>query len=190
MRKTPVTPAGDRRGAGPVAVAALRLAVGTVLLAGGTLASNAIADTGAAGELDGFDCVVEPSAVVDLGAAVPGVLAETSVDRGDRVASGEKLGQLESRLEEVGVRIAEAIATSATGVDLRAATSAFGARTSSRNERLAATSAVSEQTLDQVRTEARIAGLQLQQERESQALAELELERARADVRELAAPGR
>ena len=157
----------------------------------GTFASpGALAADEPPGGLDDFDCVVEPSAVVDLGAAVPGVLAETSVDRGDRVARGERLGQLESRLEEVGVRIAEEIATSATAIDLRATTSAFGARTSARNERLAAASAVSEQSMDQVRTEARIAELQLRQERESQTLAELELERARAQLarRELVSP--
>ena len=166
MSRTPaVPPVAPRR------LAALALP----LLAALAPLANASSET-----LGGFDCVVEPSAVVDLGVAVPGVLAETLPDIGDRVAAGELVARLESRLEEVGVAIASEIATSETAIELRAATSAFGARTSARNARLAAASAVSEQTMDQVRTEARIAALQLDQEKESRVLAALELERARA----------
>ena len=145
----------------------------------------------AAGEvLSDLDCVVEPSAVVDLGPAVPGRLHETRYDRSDFVAAGTLLARLESGVEEVAVAIAEQVASSETAVELRAATSAFGARTLTRNERLAAESSVSAQALDQVRTEAGIAALQLRQEREGQTLARLELERARAQLarREIRSP--
>ena len=129
---------------------------------------------------DDLDCVVEPSATVDLGLPIAGTLAETRFDRGDEVSVGETMARLESRLEAVGVAIATEVAESDTAVELREATSALGERTRARNLRLADSAAVSEQTLDQVSTEARIAALQLRQEREARVLAALELERAEA----------
>jgi len=140
--------------------------------------------------LSDLDCVVEPSAIVELGAAVPGLLGETHHDRSDFVAAGTLMARLESGVEEVAVAIAEHVAGNGTAIELRAATSAFGARTLNRNEELAREASVSTQALDQVRTEAGIAALQLRQERESQTLARLELERARAQLarREIRSP--
>lgn len=137
-----------------------------------------------------LDCVAEPSATVELGAAVPGVLADAFHERGDVVLAGALMARLESGVEEVAHAIAVEIAASETAVDLRAATSRFGARTLSRNERLVEDDSVSAQTLDQVRTEADIANLQLQQEREASVLARLEAERARAVLarREIRSP--
>lgn len=140
--------------------------------------------------LSDLDCVVEPSAVVDLGPAVPGLLAETRHDRSDFVTAGTLMARLESGVEETAVAIAEEIATSETAIALRTATSDFGARTLTRNERLADEAQVSTQALDQVRTEAAIAALELRREREAQSLARLELERARAQLarREIRSP--
>lgn len=129
-----------------------------------------------------LDCVVEPSAVVDLGAAVPGLLADTRYAVSDIVEAGSVMARLESGVEEVALALAEEIAASHTAIELRAATHDFGTRTLARNERLTGDDAVSRQALDQVRTEAAIAALQLKQERESQVLARLEAARARAQL--------
>jgi len=140
--------------------------------------------------LSDMDCIVEPSAIVDLGAAVPGLLAETLHDRSDFVAAGTLMGRLESGVEEVALAIAEELAGSGTSIELRATTNAFGARTLDRNRRLADDGSISEQRLDEVRTESGIAALQLRQERESQYLAQLELARARTVLarREIRSP--
>jgi len=137
-----------------------------------------------------LDCVAEPSAIVELGAAVPGVLAHAYHERGDAVEAGTLMARLESEVEEVAHAIAVEIAASQTAVNLRAATSQFGARTLSRNQRLVEADSVSEQAIDQVRTEADIAKLQLQQEREARVLARLEAERAAAVLarREIRSP--
>ena len=156
------------------------------------LVLSALAPTSSASRvvLSGLDCVVEPSAVVDLGAAVPGLLAETLHDRSDFVTAGTLMGRLESGVEEVTVSIAEQVAASMTAVEMRAVTSAFGTRTLDRNRSLAGEDSVSAQTLDQVRAEAEIAALQLRQEREARQLALLELERARSvlERREIRSP--
>ncbi|NND91431.1 MAG: efflux RND transporter periplasmic adaptor subunit [Granulosicoccus sp.] len=140
--------------------------------------------------LSDMDCVVEPSAMVELGSAVPGLIAESFYDRSDFVSHGTVMARLESEVERVSLAIAEQVAGSSTAVQLRELTAGFGQRTRDRNEELLKTSGVSRQVVDQVSTEARIASLQVEQERESQRLAALEVARARAllDRREIRAP--
>lgn len=140
--------------------------------------------------LSDLDCVVEPSKVVQLGSAVPGLIASTSYDRSDFVSPGTVMATLESRLEQASLAIAEEVATHGTSVDLRQATASFGERTRERNAELLKTSSISRQNMDQVETETRIARLQVQQERENQRLADLRVERERAalDRRKVVSP--
>jgi len=130
--------------------------------------------------LSDLDCVVEPSSVIRLGSAVPGLIASTSFDRSDFVSRGSVMATLESRVESASLAIAEEIAAQGTAVDLRQTTASFGERTRKRNATLLATSAISAQNMDQVETESRIARLQLRQEEENQRLAQLRVERERA----------
>jgi len=132
--------------------------------------------------LSDVECLVEPSMVVELGAAVPGQLAEVTFDRSDFVSEGTVMGTLESSVESTVVQIAEQIAGAETGVQLRELSAAFGYRTKRRNQVLVESKSISAQSMDQVTTETRIAELQLKQERESKALAELELARAEATL--------
>lgn len=137
-----------------------------------------------------MDCVVEPSIVVDVGSAVPGLLAEAFHDRSDFVQQGALMARLESAVEEVSLAIAGAAAEDGSTLALRQLTASFGARTLDRNQVLSKSASISPQTLDQVRTEAEIAQLQVKQEEESRLLAVLELERAKALVarREIRSP--
>lgn len=130
--------------------------------------------------LSDMDCVVEPSAVVQLGTAVPGLIASTSYDRSDFVSPGTIMARLESRVERASLAIAEEVAAHGTSVDLRQLTASFGERTRERNARLLKTSSISKQNMDQVETETRIAHLQVRQEKENQRLADLGVERERA----------
>jgi len=132
--------------------------------------------------LSDLDCVVEPSAVVQLGAAVPGQLAHTGFDRSDYVSAGEVMATLESRVEQAALEISEEVAAHATALELRRTSASFGLRTKKRNERLLKTASISEQSMDQFDTESRIAGLQVKQEKENIRLAELRVERDRAVV--------
>lgn len=140
--------------------------------------------------LSDMDCVVEPSATIELGSAVPGLLAHSYYDRSDFVSAGTVMAQLESNVERVALSIAEQVAKSSTAIDLRELSAQFGDRTRVRNAQLLKTSVISRQVMDQVSTEAKIASLQVAQEIESQKLAELEVKRAKAllDRREMRSP--
>ncbi len=130
--------------------------------------------------LSDLDCVVEPSQVVRLGSAVPGLLATTKYDRSDFVSPGSVMATLESRVEQASLAISEEIAAHATAIDLRRASASFGERTKKRNASLLKTASISQQNMDQVETESRIAGLQVKQEKENLRLAQLRVERDRA----------
>lgn len=132
--------------------------------------------------LSDMDCLIEPSATVDLGSAVPGLIAQSHFDRSDFVSKGTVMAELESDVERVALEVARQVAASSTAVDLRRVTAAFGERTKQRNETLLRTAGVSRQVVDQVSTEARIAELQVVQELESRRLAELEVQRAEATL--------
>lgn len=130
--------------------------------------------------LSDVDCLIEPSMVVELGAAVPGMLDLVEYDRNDFVAQGAVMGRLESSVEVTLVQIAEQVASSDISVQLRELSAAFGSRTQQRNEELLASKSISAQNMDQVSTETRIAELQLRQEQETIRLAQLEVSRAKA----------
>ncbi len=125
-----------------------------------------------------LDCIVEPSAIVDLGTSVPGLLAKTYFDRSDYVSQGMVMARLESGIEEASLAITEEIAAHTTKIDLRKASAEFGERTRKRNKSLLKTSSISAQNMDQVETETMIAKLQVTQEVENRRLAELEVDRA------------
>lgn len=147
------------------------LLVGLVLMVQASDASQEV--------LSDMDCVVQPSAIVDLGSAVPGQLAKTRYDRGDFVQAGTVLGRLESGVEQVALAIAETAAISGTAIELRELSASFGVRTLKRNQSLLQSKSISAQTMDQMATEAAIADLQVRQEREGRDIAWLEVEHAR-----------
>lgn len=147
----------------------------SVLFSGVVRADN-IADE----MLSDMDCVVEPSRMVELGSAVPGLLAESFYDKSDFVSAGTLMARLESSVERVSLAIAEEAAGNTTAIALREATATFGDRTRKRNEKLLQSASISEQVMDQVSTEARIAELQVRQELDSAVLAMLEVKRAKA----------
>ena len=130
--------------------------------------------------LSDIDCVVEPSELVDIGSAVPGLLSETLFDRSDYVGKGTVMAHLESEVERVSLSIAREVARANTAGELRTVTAEFGQRTVSRNKELLAKRLISEQTMDQVQTESSIADLQVRQELESGVLRNLEVDRAHA----------
>lgn len=154
------------------------------LLAATAMVSAALLSTGEASTekqvVEDMDCVVQPSVVADLGVAVPGILQELHFDRADYVSKGAVLAELDSDLERASLQLAERLSQVTTAVELRQLNAAFGTRTLERNQALFQKSTISKQTLDQVETESRIAGLQVRQEKENREIARLEAIRARA----------
>ena len=61
-----------------------------------------------AADYSGYDCLIEPNAVVDVTTREDGVIEEVSVRRGDTIKKGQDLARLESNVEKVAVDIARA----------------------------------------------------------------------------------
>lgn len=150
-----------------------------------TYSFSAMAEPRLQGGEDGIsipemDCVIEPSDIVDLGTAVPGVVQRIDVSRGDMVKKGEVVAELESSVEAASLELAEARASLDTAIKLRQQSAAFGYLTQKRNQALLKKSAISRQDIDQLKTETRIARLQVKQEKENKHIAALEYRRAKA----------
>jgi len=126
------------------------------------------------------DCVVQPGKIASLGSAVPGVLAAINVSRSDYVSAGTELAMLESDVEQASLQLAHRLASLNTATRLRQLNADFGTRTLQRNQSLFQKASISKQTLDQVKTEALIAEMQVQQERENTEVAGIEVVRAEA----------
>lgn len=126
-----------------------------------------------------FDCVIEPSEIVDLGTAVPGVIGAIYAERSDSVAKGDIVAELESSVEIATLKLSKARAQLDTSIRLRKESAAFGRRTRERNEVLFRKSSISEQAIDKLDTENRIAQLQVHQERDNKNIAILEYQRAK-----------
>ncbi len=127
-----------------------------------------------------LDCVIEPSEIVDVGSAVPGVVESIQADRSDLVKKGAILAELESSVEQATLDLAKARAELNTSIELRQESAALGYLTHKRNESLLKKSAISVQDMDQLKTEARIAELQVKQEQDNKLIAGLEYQRAAA----------
>ncbi len=127
-----------------------------------------------------LDCVIEPSEIVDVGSAVPGVVESILADRGDLVKKGAVLAELESSVEQATLDLAKARAQLNAAIELRQENAAFGYLTQKRNQSLLQKSAISMQDMDQLKTETRIAELQVRQEKDNKRIAGLEYRRARS----------
>ncbi len=69
-----------------------------------TICMTLTAASATASDIDGF---TEPYRSVDVAAAEPGIIAELKVDEGQKVESGQILGQLDQRVLHASLRIAE-----------------------------------------------------------------------------------
>jgi RND family efflux transporter MFP subunit len=125
-----------------------------------------------------LDCVINPSVVADLGSGVPGILSDIRVDRSDFVKAGDVVAHLDSGVEAAALELARARAELTAEVDLRRVNAAFGQRQNKRTMDLFHRKAISTNDMDQRRTEARLAQIQLRQATDNKDLAQLEKIRA------------
>ena len=127
-----------------------------------------------------LDCVIEPSEIVDVGVALPGVVQRILADPSDFIKKGDVLVKMNNGVELAAAELAKARAKMNTAINLRKETAAFGDLTQKRNQELFKKSAISVQEMDQLKTETRVAKLQVQQEKDNKRIAELQYQRARA----------
>lgn len=100
-----------------------------------------------------LSCYIEPSAEVIVGTTAEGRLTRMLVDRADRVEKGQLIAELESGLE-------------AAAIDTKSAQAAYAARRLERIRDLSAAQLITEQEVDDIRTEKSVANLELRERRE------------------------
>lgn len=113
----------------------------------------AVLAAGADPRAEEFECLVEPYLEVNVSSAVPGVLEEVRVDRGDPVAKGQVLASLKSDVERAGYELAKARA-------------AFAARKVERSKELYRKQMISIHERDELETEMELLNLELREAEE------------------------
>jgi RND family efflux transporter MFP subunit len=126
-----------------------------------------------------YDGLIEPYAVVEIGAPAEGIVAKVTVDRGSVLEAGQVLVELESSVERAVFEKARAMATFDGEIDLQQAQLAFANRVHRRIEQLAV---ISPYEKDKAATEAILTAYRLKKAREDRILAEKELLKARASL--------
>jgi membrane fusion protein (multidrug efflux system) len=107
-----------------------------------------------------FECLVEPYLKVKVSSAVPGILDEVAVDRGDVVAKGQVLARLKSDVERANHNLIKARAE-------------FAARNVKRNEELYRKQMISVHEKDELETQALLLQLELREVEERLRLREI-----------------
>ncbi|HKY31466.1 MAG TPA: efflux RND transporter periplasmic adaptor subunit [Candidatus Polarisedimenticolia bacterium] len=100
-----------------------------------------------------FECLVEPYVEVKLSSAVPGILEQVTVDRGDFVKKGQVLAVLRSDAEKASL-------------DLSRARAEFAARKVERNKELYRKQMISIHERDEMETEAHLLRLEVKEAEE------------------------
>ncbi len=126
-----------------------------------------------------LDCVIEPYTTVELSSTVPGILSEINVRRGDIVKKGQVVARLKSGVEEAGVKLAEARATSLTQIESNEVKYQLAQRNLERVNELFEKNMISKDEQDKAETDALVAKLDVLLAREGLKVAQLELERTK-----------
>lgn len=95
-----------------------------------------------------MECLLEPHMTVKIGTPVPGALSGVFVDRGDVVKKGQRVAQIDSRLQIASVKLSRERAE-------------YAKRRVERNKELVEQDLMSTQDNDDMETDAQLAGLEV-----------------------------
>ncbi len=129
-----------------------------------------------------LNCRIEPSVVVEMSSAVEGVISEVLVDKNDVVKKGDVVARLDAGLEAATVELRRVQAELSSDVQAQKLALEFSERSLARVKDLYEKKAASFSELDKLKTEQAIAQQQLQQALDRKRQAELEHNRALADL--------
>jgi len=113
-------------------------------------------------------CLIEPDRVTDVGSPVMAVIDSVEVERGQIVRKGQVLVILRASVEQAAFDAARARAAAQADLQAAAANASFNRERLARAEDLFRQNFISQQALDQARTEAQLADQKLSQAREQQ----------------------
>lgn len=136
----------------------------------------------AAGWAAGFQCLIEPSQIVEVRSSVDGVIAAVHAQRGDFVRKGKPLVELQSAVERLAVDQAR-FRSQMDGQIIAARTRVeFARKKVDRMADLQNQNYVSAQARDEAETERRLAESELQAAIENRELAKIEHQRAKEQL--------
>ena len=135
-------------------------------------------------DLSGFDCLIEPTSVVNVGTDEKGVLDKLLVDRGDHIKRGEVLARLESESEEVAVELARAQAKKHAALESKQETVVYQQRQVNRISDLVGKKALPEQEKDKAENQLKIDKADVRVEEENLHIAQVDLKRAKVALDE------
>lgn len=127
-------------------------------------------------------CLMQPSRIAELGTSSPGVIESLTVDRGDSVRRGQVVALLRSDVERAVLGVAQSKAQADADVRAAQAAADFARQKFARSEDLFKKQFISEQALDQVRTETQLAVQKLAQAREQRGIWDRERDLARSQL--------
>jgi RND family efflux transporter MFP subunit len=138
----------------------------------------------------GLDCMIQPHQIVQIGSAAPGVIERILVERGDIVAKGQTLVQLQAGVERAALAVARERALQDGEMKVANGSSELAQRELQRAKELREQNFVSETYLDKQRAEAQVAGGRTDQAQERRKLAQREVDLAAAQLaqRSIGAP--
>jgi RND family efflux transporter MFP subunit len=137
-----------------------------------------------------FDCLLEPSQVVEIRSPVDGIISTITVSRGDLIRRGQPLVTLQSDLERTTVEVATARASAQGAIDAARNRIDYATRKLARLEDLQRDNFTSQQARDEAFAEKRLAEAELKSAQEAREIARVELKRAQEVLaqRAMAAP--
>jgi RND family efflux transporter MFP subunit len=154
------------------------------------IAAAALLQPAVAASATAFECLIEPSQVVEIRAPVDGIIAEVAVQRGDPIRRGQQLVQLQSAAERVAVESARYRAQMEGQIDAARNRVDYATKKLARQVDLQKQNYTSAQALDEADAERRLAQSELQAAIEGRELARIEHRRAQEQLalRSMASP--
>lgn len=125
-----------------------------------------------------FECVIEPSLVVQIGGPVPGLLAEVLVKRGDRVVRGQAIARLSSGVEKATVMLLTEKAKNTAEVDAQRARAELAVNRANRAQQLVKSNLTSKDKFEEAMSQMKVVKRELAMAQMRHRVSELELARA------------
>lgn len=131
-----------------------------------------------------FDCVIDASETVKIGSPIPGVFEEVLVNRGDSVKQNQIIARLESSVETTTVALNRFRAESTAKIDAQQQRVALANARLERSTQLVKNKIESQDKYEERRADAAVAMQDLLREEQERRLAQFELERSEALLRQ------
>ncbi len=129
-------------------------------------------------------CLIQPSKIAEVGTSVTGVIEDVRVERGDYVKKGQVIAVLRGDVERAALDVAKSKAQADADVQAALANVDYARQRLTRADDLYRKKFISEQALDQTRTESQVAEQKLAQAREQRRIWEREMGLAKSQLAE------